>query len=684
MNVTRILFEPLAEAWLIAALLGGLALLSVLLAGRRAGWRLVLLAVIAGFLVNPVQVRETRTPLPDIAALIVDDSASMQLGDRAGLTRAVEAALEELAARDADLELARFSVSDSNGETRLFASIEAARRAIPADRLAGLIVLSDGQAHDAAASRTANTSEVPVHHIRIGNPRARDPQLRVLEAPAFGIIGDPAQFLIEVQDAGLAPGTPLTVTARYEGRAAQTFEARLGERVPVAIPITRRGTNTITFEVAGVEGELTARNNRAVVAISGVRDRLRVLLVTGKPHAGARAWRDLLKADPAVDLVHFTILREPFKRDATPIEEMSLIAFPRAELFEERLYQFDLVVFDRYQQRNVLPPLYFQRMADYVADGGAMLIAAGPDFADPIVGLHNSLLSAVIPVAPTGDVDTTPFRPQITAAGAAHPITRGLTRDITDPDWGRWFSAVGADRIDGDVLLETERGDPLLVVDRIFQGRIGIILSDHAWLWSRGVDGGGPFAELFRRTAHWLMGEPDLDEQGLFVMHEGETARVERRSLEPITDPLVVEDPAGNFTTYELRPTGPGVWEQRFPTPQAGTYNIQVGTATTVLVTGDVRTREFEDLTPTFSVLGPLVEASGGKALRVERTDDVEALQFRRVEKGRTTTGRDWAGLIDQDAYGVETVTRAPLLPGWIWVALILAAAGLSWWRESR
>jgi hypothetical protein len=681
MIADRILFEPLLPPLMVATLCALLAFLALLASGRRGAWRWPFLAVVTLFLMGPKQVFEDRVPEPDVVAIVVDQSPSMQLGDRPLLAQTALARLLDEIEADADLEPLRVATPQDLRETALFATIESAERAVAADRLAGVVVISDGQAHDRPL---ITASGAPVHHLVIGDPAASDPQIRVLDAPAFGIIGDPARFVVEVTDPARPVGSPVSVEARFEGRAAQRIETFLGSETPITIPINRRGTNTITFTVDGVDGELTDRNNRAVVSLSGVRDRLRVLLVTGKPHAGARSWRDLLKSDPAVDLVHFTILRDPFKRDAASIEEMSLIAFPRAELFEERLSQFDLVVFDRYQQRNVLPPAYFQRMADYVADGGAMLIAAGPDFATEI-SLHNTLLSAVIPVAPTGDVSTRAFRPQISTVGAAHPITAGLGGGAeTAPAWGRWFSAVDAVAIDGEVLLQTEAGKPLLVVDRIFDGRIGVILSDHAWLWARGVDGGGPFADLFRRTAHWLMGEPDLDEEGLFVRQSGTVAIVERRSLKPVSGPLVIENPSGQFITLAMQPAGPGLWTQRFPVTEPGLYNIQVDTKTTVLVAGAERSQEWQDLTPTATLLAPLIAARGGGQFAIANATDVEALNLRRVAPGRDAAGRNWLGLINHDGYGVASLRREAVLPGWAWALLALFAAALGWWREAR
>jgi len=207
--------------------------------------------------------------------------------------------------------------------------------------------------------------------------------------------------------------------------------------------------------VAAGPAELTLQNNRAVVTVSGVRDRLRVLLVSGEPHAGERVWRNLLKADPSVDLVHFTILRPPDKQDATPINELSLIAFPSRELFQEKLRSFDLVVFDRYSERGVLPLVYFQNLASYVQDGGALLVSSGPEFAG-IESIYRTPLSQVLPVQPTGQIVTQPFKPNLTPDGLAHPVTRelpGRNQEKAAPSWGPWFRILGANKVSGQTVM---------------------------------------------------------------------------------------------------------------------------------------------------------------------------------------------------------------------------------------
>ncbi len=242
-----------------------------------------------------------------------------------------------------------------------------------------------------------------------------------------------------------------------------------------------------------------------------MRDKLRVLLVSGEPHPGERMWRNVLKADGNVDLVHFTILRSPDRPVDAPINELSLIAFPVADIFGRRIKDFDLIIFDRYSRQSVVPTQYLDNIVDYVKGGGALLIEAGPEFltAD---GLANSPLADITPGTPNGEEYDGPFKAQISALGQKHPVTRALLSDGSTA-WGSWFRAIGASATSGDTIMDDGRNHPLLMLAHEGKGRVGLILTDQMWLWARGYEGGGPHLELLRRIAHWLMKEPELEEE---------------------------------------------------------------------------------------------------------------------------------------------------------------------------
>jgi uncharacterized membrane protein len=438
--------------------------------------------------------------------------------------------------------------------------------------------------------------------------------------------------------------------------------------------------NILQFSTPDMSGELTDRNNAAVVQINALRDRLRVLLVSGVPHPGERTWRNLLKSDSNVDLVHFTILRPPEKQDGVPVTELSLIAFPTRELFLEKIGEFDLIVFDRYKRRGLLPAEYFESIANYVRQGGAVLVAAGPDYAG-VNSLYRSPLGAILPGRPTSRVFEEPILPQVTEFGLKHPVSESLESLAPDTGWGRWLRQIEVEATSGQVLM-TGRGDsPLLVVDRVGKGRVALLTSDHAWLWDRGYEGGGPQAELLRRVAHWSMKEPDLEEEALLAEPSESGLQVTRRSLtEGPLAPLEVVTPNGERFTVALQPMAPGRYRAEIVSEDLGLYRLSSGDLQIVAALGPAAPREFVQTIATDRVMAPILAKTNGGALALS-----EGLPtFRNVRSGRPAHGRGWIGLVSREAYVVQGVEIRQFLPAWVY--LIFAALGLliGWLREGR
>ena len=529
--------------------------------------------------------------------------------------------------------------------------------------------------------------DAPLHLVLTGQPREWDRKLSVMAAPAFGIVGETVQMTLRVDELGFVPRDrdAVTLSISLDGEDVLRLSVPVGEDITFDVPIARGGMNVLQASVAEGAGELTPRNNTALIEINGIRDRLRVLLVSGEPHAGGRTWRNLLKSDAAVDLVHFTILRPPSKQDGVPVFEMSLIAFPTRELFMEKIDEFDLIIFDRYRRRGVLPPSYLDNIARYVEDGGAVLVASGPAFAG-VESLWRTPLARVLPADPTARVIEEGYLPRISELGARHPVTAGLEdyapRPAVDgvPGWGRWFRLIDLEQTAGDTVMEGPDGRPLLILDRPGQGRIAMLASDHAWLWARGYEGGGPQVELLRRLAHWLMQEPELEEEVLLGDEVSGDLLVTRRTLGDVAPTLELTAPDETILTPQMVEVGPGRWEVRIEDPVQGLWRLRDGDVTGIAAVGNAAPREFENALSTDEVLKPLIDANDGGAIRV--SDGVPDL--RRVREGRNAAGRGWLGLADRDAYTVENVSLTPLAPAWL-MLLLTAALILGAWRiESR
>lgn len=684
MNAPTLVFDPPVPWWLLATLgAGALALAAFGLWRRARGilWRAAFFALLLLVLAGPSLYREERERLPDRVLVLVDRSASQRLDRRPQQT---EAALAELRARIAALRDVETEVVEVPGDpaegTALLAALRRALADTDRGRLAAVFLITDGRVHDAGSGLPGRPEGVPVHVLLTGRRGETDRTVVVEAAPAWAVVGERQELVLRVLD---DPPGSLPARARLsvslDGRSV--FDAEVPVDAPVRVPFTleRGGRAVLEARVDPVPGQLTERNDRRVVAVNGVRDRLRVLLVSGLPHQGLRVWRNLLKADPNVDLVHFTILRPPEKMDGTPIQELALIAFPTTELFEDRLHEFDLVIFDRYVRRGLLPLIYLDNVARYVEEGGALLDAAGPEFASP-ASLHRTPLARVLPADPTGEVLEVPFRPEVTELGRRHPVTRDLAPPAGEPAWGRWLRLVGAEARSGEVVMTGAGGRPLLVLARVGEGRVAQLLSDQAWLWARGFEGGGPQARLLRRLVHWLMKEPQLEEEQLAVRAAGSALEIERRSLDPAPVTLRITSPSGRVVERTVTPSADGIARLRIEAGEEGLWRVDDGRHVAWAAPMPVAPVELERVTSTDALLRPLVEATGGGIVRLE--DGLPEL--RRVAEGRPATGRGWLGLRERERHVVLGSSRTPLLPAWLALALLLAAAGLAWWREGR
>ena len=678
--IAAVRWAPLLPWWVVAVV-GALCLLALALAvlrrARGVAWRALAFALLIAWLGGPRLVREARDVLPDIGLLVLDDSGSMALGDRAKLRDQARDSLLAQAAHLPGLEMRTVTIPPGSG-TPLFAAITRAAAGIPQGRLAGIVAVTDGQATDLPGQPLA----APLHALITAKGEEVDRRLRVVEAPSFGVVGRSATIRYRVEDLGSErSGASAAVTLRRDDEPPHTVTVPVGKDEQVEIPITRAGPTLLEMQAAKLPGEVSDINNRAVVEINGVRDRLRVLLVSGEPNPGERAWRRLLKSDPAVDLVHFTILRPPEKNDNTPLDELALIAFPTHELFQVKLHDFDLVILDRFQNRGLLPPTYLRNIADYVRGGGGLLLEAGPEFA-AATSLAATPLGSVLPVQPVGTVDG-PFRPQVTAMGQRHPVTEGLPgwRSGQPPAWGEWYRYIASGDPSGQVLLDTPDGAPLLLLDHVGEGRVAMLLSDQIWLWSRGHDGGGPQAELLRRIAHWLMKEPSLEEEALRARVQAGQLIIERRSLaDAPTGDVTVTAPDGKAQRLALRPSSPGLSRTSVIAQQPGVWRVSDGvhTAFAAATLGDAA--EYADLRATGQRIAEPVRISGGSVHFLGQG----VPELRRTAAGRAAAGSGWIGLPRRDDYVVTGVDATPLLPAWAALPLLLGAILLAWRREGQ
>ena len=676
---------PTAALW--TALVAAAVITALLLLGRPRGvfLRILALALILLALANPSFTREDREPLSSVAAVVIDKSPSQNFGDRTGETARAQEALIDSLKKISGLEVRVVEAGQADGETdgtKLFGALSSALSDVPVDRVAGAFLVTDGRVHDIPANASTLGFQAPVHALVTGRKDERDRRIAISAAPRFGIVGQVQTITYRLDDQGVS-GQRAKVVVRYDGEVISERTVLSGQTVNVDVDIKHAGQNIVEIEASALDNELTLVNNRAVVAIDGVRDKLRVLLVSGEPHSGERTWRNLLKSDASVDLVHFTILRPPEKQDGTPINELSLIAFPTRELFQQKINEFQLIIFDRYARQGVLPIAYFDNIARYVRTGGAVLVSAGPDYAST-TSIWRTPLDSVLPAEPVG-VTEKPYYAQLSDIGKRHPVTRGLEGSNTEPPhWSRFFRTVDTRNTIAPPVMTGADGKPLLLLSRFGEGRVALLLSDHIWLWARGYEGGGPHLDLLRRTSHWLMKQPDLDEEALHLQVRGHDLLVQRQTMADSVAPVTVISPSGAARELTLTVGEPGTWTATMPANELGLWQASDGTLKALINVGPTNPKEFSEVTSTTETLMPLTRATGGDARRVVDGSSIDLPRIVPVRASSVFHGDGWIGVRMRDASVVRGVGVLPIFAGLIGLLLLLGAFAVTWLREGR
>ncbi|MBI1300103.1 MAG: hypothetical protein GC137_00455 [Alphaproteobacteria bacterium] len=691
---TSLHFSPLLDPlwlWVIAIIGALLFVLSFANYRRVLIWRTIAFVVFMLALVNPSLLKQDRKPVRDVAVIVVDKSYSQSFGKR---QLRAEEALAYLTNTLEEMNLFDVRIIDAppsnilQNRTDLFETLDQSISDIPKKRRAGVIFITDGQVHDVPQNEAMFQTYGPIHALLTGEKSEKDRQIVITHAPAYGLVGKNITVKFRVQDTENIKQQNTLVTLRLHSGVERVISVQVGKEQTIILPIEHASQNIFSLSVEGIKDEITLANNKAPIIINGVRDRLKVLLVSGIPHAGERTWRNLLTSDPGVDLVHFTILREPQKLDYTPKNELSLIAFPFKELFEIKLYDFDLIIFDRYQVNNVLPRHYFENIARYVREGGAFLEASGPVYATQS-SIYQTPLGDILPAEPTGRIFEEAYKPVLSNLGTRHPVTESLVWNNQQaspgetPPWGTWLRAVEVENTSGDVLMNGARDKPLLILDRVGKGRVAQLTSDHIWLWSRGYDGGGPHAALLRRIVHWLMKEPELDDRALDIIQNKNNITVRKQNFANTPEEgVAMTKPNGEQEIITLKATDNGFLEYKFTAEDLGIYSFQdINGTRKFAIIGDVNPLELQGVITTDEKLKPLIDASDGTSIWL---DETPTPPIRAYQDARRYGGSNWLALKRNNDFSVQSVRKTPLLLPWVTLLLALSALVFLWWREGQ
>ena len=674
----KIIFDPFVSwTFLFGLTVAGLLAWGIYagLKGRAKWSRLGLLILLILTILNPALVREQGEPLPSVVALVLDQSESMQFADRDTQAREVFEYYKETIEENPNFEL-RTSVTNPNSNgTYLFGSLETVFSEVSRDRIAGTIFVTDGQVHDIPTDSKRLAEFGPIHSAVVGTDTQYDRRIEIVEVADFGIVGETAEFIIRVEDPNVAF---VNVFISVNGGIPEYVTIPTNIETPVTIQTAVRGENIVLMEVPAGNQELTLANNRVAHTMSGIRDRLKVLLVTGFPNAAGRVWRDLLKSDPSVDLIHFTILKTQNKQDFTPNSELALIPFPTQQLFEENLNDFDLVIFDQFQTNALVTMQYLTNVANYVENGGALLVIAGENFVG-MDSLAASALASVLPVTPNGLVLRQESMPQLTEIGAKHAVTNSFT----ERKWGKWMRFVGGEAKAGDILMSGPNDFPLLVVNRVGKGRIGQLMSDQVWLWYRGYDGGGPFSEMIRRLVHWLMKEPELEERKLELIAVGNNINIKLHTITEIPPKLEVDTPSGTTLSPTWQESDHGLFQASIVSSGIGLYRARAGNLEGVVLSGFANPREYKDLRSTTELLEPISISSKGRTFRV--AENTERLpKIKKVNRLSRNPSPNDIELRERNAYSVIATKTTSLLPAVLMVLLLTLLFFTVWYKEGR
>jgi hypothetical protein len=654
-------FAPLLPLPLLAAA-GIASLLAIIIAlavgARGAVWRIPGFALLFFILCGPSYVVQTRHGLPDIAVAVLDQSQSMSIGNRAAMAAAALKKLQTDAVKIPNLEFRVVDVpAAADGGTPLFGALRDGLADIPAAQLAGVVAITDGELSDAPKQLGL---QAPLTALLTAAGEETDRELRLNNAPAYGLVGQNVQLGFTIIDHGASDdGSLAAVTVSANGSAIWSQNVPVGAPVSVAVPVRHAGAAIISVQAAPLPGEVSTVNNQAAFTLNGVRKRLEVLLISGDPNQGERSWRVLLKSDPAVELVHFTILRTPGEiMDALP-NELALVPFPVQQLFDDDIGRFDLIILDQFNASGLLPPQYLANIANRVEDGGALLVEVGPEFATD-ASLAYTPLAPVLPAVPsTPGTVTQAFTPGITALGARHPVTARFAGKVLAP----WYRQEIVTPTTGDVLMQGVNNAPLLILSKSGKGRVGMLLSDQFWLWTRGGGETGPALPLLRRCVHWLLNEPALEAEALTATIEDGQITVQRQTLsETYPGDATITTPAGQSLSLKLRQSAPGNYAARIPADQPGVWQVHEGGLAADAALPAQNALEYQDLAATSEWLKPL--ASNLVWLGKDPAPALAPMLRRR-----------YASVVT----GTRDVPLLPPLPSMLAVLVLLAAA---WWRE--
>jgi len=630
------------------------------------GFFFILFAIL---FLNPVTISEVRKPLPGKLLVVFDQSPSNKIADREEVSNKV---FSDIKSSFKDIKLIRVNAgrdftSKKNQNTSLFTALEHRLRTIPQKDILGTVIITDGQIGDVPDNVKTLKNIAPINVILTGRKNEFDYEVKITQAPSYSLLNKSFDIKIKLNVKGGYIKKTKKLHIFKNGKEIALYNIKPNIENKYSFKVSQSGKNIFEFSIDKEKGELTAINNKAIAVVNGVRDRLKVLLISGVPHMGERSWRNLLKSDPAIDLVHFTILRSPMSFNPVPANEMSLIMFPVKELFENKINDFDLIIFDKYMHYNLLQQRYFDNISNFVKNGGALFMAMGSDGSEQKI--FNTELGEILPVALKNNKSPVLLRsyiPQLTKEGKQSPVTADIYINYKKP--GKWFSQTEVFKTHGEVLINGVDNNPLLVLDKVGKGRVAVLTSDNIWLWAKGIGRAGPYKELLRNVSHWLMKEPELEKGYIKTKVKDNIITVLKREYSQTDNNLEMITPSGSVKNLNFKDNKDGWLSSKIIAREQGTYRFINGNNKAFAIIGNGGGVELSNIYSTDKKLKKIVRKTKGNLIWANSKKHITANNIK---------------LKRSKAYNIVSLDSRNLIPSGLALFFILIGFFYVWRKES-
>ena len=567
-------------------------------------------------------------------------------------------------------------IEEKDSGTNFFSTLKKELNKINKDRVAGIIFVTDGQIHD-IEEYSDKLDNIPIHFIIVGKENELDRVLKTYNVPDYSIVGEQVNFDLIVED--YYTKKDLVADIILDGKKYLSKKIKPNKNYQISIPIYHAGENVLEIKVKKLPGEISEINNYKIHKIKGVHEKLRVMLISGEPNMGLRSLRNLLNSDPSIELVHFTILRPPSKRDLTPVKELSLIPFPTDELFAADISKFSLIIFDQYSLQGVLPKKYLSNITNFVLKGGALLDIAGPEYAKQ-TSIINSPLKIILPTNPLDELGVEEFKPELTELGLRHPITNKLITNYKNKPWGSWNRFIKTEKKSGKILLK-HKNYPILVASQVGDGRVVQLLSDQTWIWKKSITESGPLTELVRNTIHWLLKTPELEENFLNFTKNSNIINVTLNTLLPGNANAKITSPSNKTINFLMKDNNSGGLNGQFISNELGKHKLEVKGITKYIYLGQKNNKELEDIKSTENKVNILSKTKNNISTHWYESGMPKILI---IYNDKILSGQNWIGIKNKNVPKTSQFISKEYLDWYFLLPFLLGLFIYSWFRESR